>query len=201
MLLLPATVSARLPRLEFLGKYREPGLLLVAGFLAGLLLFLLWLALQPATDKALTGAQSAAAGAAAKKPPGDADGVLSDITGGPDLGKRGRQVQSVDDGQLAGLPAGEADVDPALADDGGNPDQPGDDGRELAGGLLDQPAARPEDGQGMAMQTWYVEVMHEPGMSEYIQVNAESADHARAIIRDYRGDPQIVRGPSLRPLD
>jgi hypothetical protein len=204
MVLLPARFTARLPKLEFLGQYREAGILLAAGFLAGILLFLIWLALLPGRGPALTGAQSTAAGAAAQKQLGDADGVLSDITGGPQLGKRQPQVQPIEDGRYQEQSAADAEtLDPedGYADLPEGEVAPGDDGQDLAGGLLDRPAASPEDGQGGSLQTWYVEVMHQPGMSEYIEVNAESAEHARAIIRDYRGDPRIIRGPSIRPLD
>jgi hypothetical protein len=200
MILLPAHLSARLPRLEFLGKYREPGILLAAGFLAGMVLFLLWLAFLPGTGKDAAGVPASGSAAAAQKPLGDANGVLNDITG--ELEPRSAQIQS---GAEAGIDQQASAGDPGMDAEAGDDDAaasgrpPGDEGDQLSGGLLDEPAPAPEPAG--PLQTWYVEVMREPGMTEYLQINAESAEHARSILRDYRGDPEIIRGPSIRPLD
>jgi hypothetical protein len=33
-----------------------------------------------------------------------------------------------------------------------------------------------------------------------LQLNAESPEHALAILRDFRGNPRVLRGPSPEPL-
>jgi hypothetical protein len=51
------------------------------------------------------------------------------------------------------------------------------------------------------LQRFYLEVERGPGVNEIIRIDATSPEQALAILRDYRGDPPVVRGPSLQPLD
>jgi hypothetical protein len=53
---------------------------------------------------------------------------------------------------------------------------------------------------GDNLRPWYVEVEVAPGQVQMLQLNAESPEHALAILRDFRGDPRVLRGPSAEPL-
>lgn len=184
--------------LDRLGKYREPVVYFGGGLLGGLLVFLVWFAMQPAADKTAIATQAEVAAAAAKKPKADDDGVLGGITGGPSAG----QARSI-----APEPAQAEDAEPtadtATGDDSGAPAANGDvspatsasDEQALADGLLSSAPPAP------MLQTFYVEVARGPGVTEVLEINAESAERALTIIRDYRGNPKITRGPSTRPLD
>jgi hypothetical protein len=195
-----ASFISRFP-MEKLRNYRGPGLYFGGGLLAGLLLFLIWLATLPPSDKAVSEAQALATTAAATKPQAGADGVLGDITGSPTPGQSSTvettpDQQSPTDGQDAPDAAGsaEAAADPGV---GGDAAPAAGDEQAIADALLppeQQPAAP-------VLQTYYVEVARGPGVTEILQVNAESADNALAIIRDFRGNPKVTRGPSTRPLD
>jgi hypothetical protein len=81
-------------------------------------------------------------------------------------------------------PDAEADAD-AVA-----PPGPGEDD-----GAMVAPAA-----PDAALHPFYIEVERGPGVNEIIRIDATSPEQALAILRDH-GDPQVVRGPSLQPLD
>ena len=194
-------------QLQDLKKYRGPGLFFGGGFLAGLLLFLVWLAFLPSADQALLASQPAATASAAQKPLPADEGILSGITGDPEAGQRIVAVDQGDDAEVSADGAGADEVvDAAIAEPGDgsevNAPQVISDEQAIADGLLNAPSqvragAMPEP----ELQTYYVEVMRGPGVSEIVEVNAESAEHARSIIRDYRGNPRIIHGPSTRPLN
>ena len=179
--------------LDFLGKYREHALLFGGGLLAGVLLFLLWLSLQP-SRKAEAPVDAAAAATGTHGPVRQPDGVLGDIAGQFQPG--GRAV--VDD-----LPVAEDEAEPARsadAGDGADSPEPADapltDEQAIAGGLLS-----PEGGEGAPpLQTWYVEVARGPGVSEILEVSAPSPEQALVVLRDFRGNPRVLRGPSPQPF-
>ena len=206
--------------IETLRRYDGPGIFLGAGFLAGLLVFALWLSMQPRQGRDPLHARGngvVAAGAA------DAPdrGVLGDITG--DLRAGARSADSRDDSYFSGEPdAGEEEQDGmedeamlapderfdrayvqdadamAVGEDVGAP--PPVEGA-LTDTLLDPPAmAGPDAAPGMPLSSWYVEVEVAPGVVQMLQLNAESPEHALAILRDFRGDPRVLRGPSPQPL-
>ena len=59
----------------------------------------------------------------------------------------------------------------------------------------------PEGGEGRpVLQTWYVEVARGPGVSEILEIAAPSADQALVVLRDFRGNPRVLRGPSPQPF-
>jgi len=202
----------------------SPQVLLGAGFLAGLLLFCVWLWTQPdrgrhpirarGNGEIVSGTLEAGAG-----------GVLSGITGAS--GRGGDFVTSGDEessffeqegeGEESDLDA-EASMDEAYAageDDAadrmavgknvGAP-PPMEEGAALTDGLLDDapaaaPVAEPDAGPpGAPLLPYYVEVEVAPGQVQQLQLNAESPEHALEILRDFRGDPRVLRGPSTSPL-
>lgn len=187
-----------------LRKYRGPGLFFGGGILAGLLLFVVWLAMHPSADKkVLAGEQSTEAGAALDTLSAQA-GVLDDITGGPGAGTR---AITFEQGDEAGAPADEAaavELAEQETDEYGNvllAPEPISDEQAIANGLLDEPVPNQLELPSPVLQTFYVEVMPDPGVIEMLEVSAESADHARELIRELRGNPRILRGPSTNPLD
>lgn len=179
------------PLLQTLQKHREAWILFGSGLLAGLLFFLVWWAMQPST-KSLDQATTPATTAAGDKPGLAGDGVLGDITGdlqpGPARDVAGPHVslEEVDsisrpaaqDGDVA--QAGEA---PSTADE-----------QAIAGGLLGSDEPPPP------LQTYYVEVIRGPDASEILELEASSPDHALQILKDFRGNPRVVRGPTAQPL-
>jgi len=179
-----------MPSFELLGKYREPVLLFGGGLLAGLLLFLLWLSLQP-SRKTVAPADAAAAAAQVHGPAKQPDGVLGDIAGGFQAG--GRAVvedMPVQDDAEAAAPVAEGDGDPDTVD------APITDEQAIAGALLS-----PEGGEARpALQTWYVEVARGPGVSEILEIAAPSPEQALVVLRDFRGNPRVLRGPSPQPF-
>ena len=186
--------------LDKLGKYREPVIYFGGGLLGGLLVFVVWLALQPAADKAALATQAEAAAAAAKQPRAGDDGVLGGITGGPTPG----QARSIEPTPEPSADAdGSADPNAIAGDQASATAANGEvsaatsasDEQALADGLLSSAPAAP------TLQTFYVEVARGPGVTEILEINAESAERALSIIRDYRGNPKVTRGPSTRPLD
>ncbi len=46
---------------------------------------------------------------------------------------------------------------------------------------------------------YYAEVLNIDGSTQTIQLNAISEEKAREIIKDFRGNPEILQGPSLQP--
>lgn len=181
---------------EPLRKYREPTLFFGGGLLAGLFLFLLWFATRPSEEQALVSQPAATASAAPPSLSGET-GILNGIAGGPEQGQAA--VSDVEDA-AATDDAGTADADAAPTGDAAVAEAPAavSDEQAIADGLLpsaDAEAAKPE------LQTWYVEVARGPGVSEVLEVNADSADQALSVVRDFRGNPKVTRGPSLQPLD
>jgi len=212
----PATT---LFNIESLRRFDGPGMFLGGGFVAGLLVFALWLSAQPDRDKAPLHARGngvvGADGVEARD-----RGVLGDITG--ELRAGAASGASRDDSSFYSEPdadavadtAGEGELAPdetfdqsyvqdadamAVGEDVGA--APPSDGA-LTDSLLDPPAAVAPPGApvGAPLSSWYVEVEVSPGVVQMLQLNAESPEHALAILRDFRGDPRVLRGPSPQPL-
>jgi len=215
----PATTFFNIEKLR---RHDGPALFLGGGFLAGLLIFLLWLSAQPDDGKKARRARgNGGGGANGMEAPGR--GVLDDITGdlrpgAPAAKERGDSFFYGEADADAEAPAGEEGegelaiderFDPAYVQDadamavgedvGATPDEQG----ALTDSLLDPVAAPPADAgsaPGAALSSWYVEVEVAPGQVQMLQLNAESPEHALAILRDFRGNPRVLRGPSPEPL-
>ena len=187
-------------RLDAFGEYREPVLFLGAGFLVGLLVFLSWWGMLPARNHST--ARPATTVATAQAPVSSTDGVLSGITGASDT-QQATVLEPGDanqlPGELAAQSPGLAGGDPAVAG-AADPPAVNGDAQAAAAGASD-PSGPARDQSDAELRTYYVEVMREPGVSELLEVNAESVEHALAILRDFRGNPRIIRGPSTQPLD
>jgi hypothetical protein len=155
------------------------------------LLFLVWWSLQP-SRKAEAPAEAAAASAETRGPARPADGVLGDIAGDFQPGARSVVDLPTQDEEAAA----EAPVEGAPGEAPDAVDAPPSDEQAIAGALLS-----PEGGEGRpALQTWYVEVARGPGVSEILEVDAPSAEQALVVLRDFRGNPRVLRGPSPQPL-
>ena len=179
------------PLLQTLQKHREAWLLFGSGLLAGLLCFLVWWAMQPSA-RSPGPAATPATTAAGNKPGQGAGGVLGDITGdlqpgpardvvGPDV-----SLEEIDS------------ISASAAQDGDLPSQSGEappmtDEQAIAGGLLGSDEPPP-------LQTYYIEVMRGPEASEILELEATSPEHALKILRDFRGNPRVLQGPSAQPL-
>lgn len=179
------------PVLQTLQKHREAWILFGSGLLAGLLFFLVWWAMQPSAQSP-DQAPAPAATAAGTKPGQGADGVLGDITGDLQPGKA-REVaapevslEEIDSISNPPAPDGDASLQ------SGDP-PPMTDEQAIAGGLLDSDEPPP-------LQTYYIEVVRGPDASEILELEATSPEHAMRILRDFRGNPRVVQGPSTRPL-
>ena len=202
----------------------SPKVLLGVGFLAGLLMFCVWLWTQPDDDRHAVRARGNGEIVSGTGEAG-AGGVLSGITGGSGRGVGSIASDEQDssffeqegEGEEAPLD-GEASVEDAYAageDDAfdrmavgenvGAP-PPMEEGAALTDSLLEQapgpaPIAGPDAGPpGAPLLPYYVEVEVAPGQVQQLQLNAESPEHALAILRDFRGDPRVLRGPSTTPL-
>lgn len=196
-------------------KYSGPEFFLAGGFVAGLVLFLAWLAWLPDTARHRASGQGAISTAGVLAPASPEQGVLDGITGvgspaGP-AGQSGMAIASPEATEVdSRIDAEQTDgevVDIGQDSDGfegGNPEPAFEDGQAIARGILDDAALPPSAHMAVpsgSLQTFFVEVMTEPGVFEVLQVNAESAEHARAIVHDAGGDARITRGPSLESLD
>lgn len=195
-------------QLQNLLKSREPGTFFGGGIVAGLLWFLLWFAFLPSTGKTSFGAEPDAKGKQGQTPLGADGAVLSSITGGPDSGRGSSSSPSA---QMAfgegdpGLLVPEGEAEQFLAESG-DP-YPGEaawvsDAPPAPEGFHEAPAEI--DGEPLpapVLQAWFVEVLGDGKQAEILEVNAQSPEHALAIIRDYRGNPRVIRGPSTQPLD
>ena len=208
-----------------LRRYDTPMILLGAGFLAGLLVFCVWLWQRPNDGREAVRARGN--GEITTELGADAGGVLSGITG--ESGRGSAFITSGDEGNsfFEEEPMDETDYDAeasveeayaagdadsgadsmAIGDPVGAP--PMEEGAALTDGLLGPaPMAAAEGGDaapaasapGAPIRSYYVEVEVAPGQVQMLQLNAESPEHARAILRDFRGDPRILRGPSTEPL-
>ena len=182
------------PVLQSMHKHRQSWILFGSGLGAGLLFFLIWWARQPSMQ--VPGQTPATSSVVDQKKAGQAaDGVLGDITGdvepgrprdvvGPNVSQEeidsisNPSVQAGDDHEW---PPGEA---PPMSDE-----------QAIAGGLLGSDATPPQP-----LQTYYVEVIRGPDVSEFLELEAGSPEHALTILRDFRGNPRVVRGPSPQPL-
>ena len=194
-------------KIQAMIRDREPGAFFGGGVLAGILVFVLWFAFLPSHRKAATDAPAGGNPAQAQHPIGANGEILSAITGGPELGQPGfiagspSQNESTDAGQDGGL-----------LQDGEMPGQleefPGPPTGEGDAGPVEVPLEAHAEVDGVPvteapaeLQTWYVEVLRDGNQAEVLQVNAESPEHALEIIRDYRGNPRILRGPTVQPLE
>ena len=181
------------PALQSLQKHREAWILFGSGLLAGLLFFLAWWAMQPST-KSPDQAVATSALVDGNKPGQAADGVLGDITGDLEPGPARDVV-----GPEVSLDEIDSISNPARQGGEAQPSQDGDapsmtDEEAIAGGLLRADVPPPP------LHTFHVEVMRGPGGSEILEIEASSPEHALSILRDFRGNPRIVRGPSPQPL-
>jgi len=195
----------RFARLEFLGKHQARGRLVAAGFLAGFVLFLSWWAFQPPVG-VRAGVDAAATGAAATEPAiGTTHGVLDGITGAPGPMRAELHDESSDE---EGASTSFGDVDVPEEDAGVAPP----DDAVLAGELPDDGVPPPADAGDIAVQApppadalplrpWYVEVEAADGVAEQLRVEATTPERALQVLRDYRGDPRVLRGPSPQPLE
>ena len=135
---------------EDLERFKAPAMLFGAGFLAGLLIFLVWLALLPDSSKAFLAAQPATAVGVAQKPLGDDDGVLAGIAGKAKPGRRAKAPGTASDAEAT---ADQAATDELAAEPSADPAaDPGSDGFEeisdeqaIADGLLDAPAQESDE--------------------------------------------------------
>ena len=220
----PAT---QLFNIEKLRRYNGPGVFLGAGFLLGLLVFAIWLHGRPDDGKhALRARGNGVVGMEA--PDGGNGGVLDDITGELRAGSAGALQRNDDfftseadeesegeegateEGALANDPrfdstyVQDADAMAVGEDVGETPTPEGALTDSLLGPPPGAPDAAPSDmapsAPGDALRPWFVEVEVAPGQVQMLQLNAESPEHAMAILRDFRGDPRVLRGPSPEPL-
>ena len=178
-----------MPLPDLIARYREHGLLFGGGLLAGLLMFLIWLSLQPPRKveaPAEAGTPTAGARGGPSRP---ADGVLGDFTAG------------------AGPAADSAVIDLPTPDNAAGAQDVADAAAPAAAPIRSDEQAiaeamlSPEGGEGRpVLQTWYVEVARGPGVSEILEIAAPSADQALVVLRDFRGNPRGLRWPSPQPV-
>jgi hypothetical protein len=214
----PATTITFYP----LRRYDSPQTFLGVGFVVGLLLFCAWLWSLPDQDRRAPRPRGNGEVASGVAEPG-AGGVLGGITGavgrGADFITSGdadsaffQEEGGVDESGLDAqasvedaYAAGESDFDGdsmAVGEDVGAP-PPMEEGAALTDRLLDAPPAPfdPDAGPpGAPLLPYFVEVEIAPGQVQQLQLNAESPEHALEILRDFRGDPRVLRGPSTEPL-
>ena len=195
-------------KIQAMIRDREPGAFFGGGVLAGILLFLVWFAFLPSHRTSVTEALAGGNATPAQHPLGANGEILSAITGGPELGQPGFVA-----GAPSQLEPATSATEGGLLEDGQFPGQP--DG-QFPGALTGEgdavPAEVPLEAHAevdgvpvgdavVELQTWYVEVLRDGNQAEVLQVNAESPEHALEIIRDYRGNPRILRGPTVQPLE
>lgn len=194
-------------KIQAMIRDREPGAFFGGGLLAGILVFLVWFAFLPSHGKPAADAPAGGNLVPAQHPLGANGEILSSITGGPELGQPG---------YVAGAPSQDRPSelsDGALLQDGGIPGQFGEQYSvepSVAGGFAPDEvpleAHAEVDGvpvgeAAVQLQSWYVEVLRDGNQAEVLEVNAESPEHALEIVRDYRGNPRVLRGPSVQPLE
>lgn len=195
-------------------RSREPGTFFGGGIVAGLLLFLVWFAFVPSSRTAPADASSPSASGQLQAPTGANGEVLSSITGSDGIGgvSFGR-ADAQDAGEEESTLEGVADGDVPFTGEFGQV-EPGstvvvEDGQPQEGFLeayaeidgVRVPNSAPAPVAEVFLQPWYVEVARDDGQVEVLQLNAYSAEQALSIVRNYRGNPQVLRGPSSQPLD
>lgn len=184
----------RFARLEFLGKYQEPGRMIALGMVAGLLLFLGWWAFQPPLGVRAGVDPDGVTGEGATAAVGDGDGVLDDITGAPRPGSAAVDpALTMEPGELAEM---DALPEEGVIEEEAPPEAfppPGD------GEVLVEEMPMPP-GDGTSLVPFYVVVERGPGVTEMLRIDAMSPEQALQIVRDFRGDPRVVNGPSRQPL-
>jgi hypothetical protein len=220
----PATT---LFNIEALRRHDGPAVFLGGGFLAGLLCFAVWVHGRP--DGGRHALQARGNGVVGMESPDANKGVLGDITGTMHPGANSQvasgdlfgsdEAAVPDDGATApGTLATDQNFDQdyvqnadamAVAPDAGAP--PAEEGA-LTDSLLGPPpdaaqaapapdaASAPNAPGDQNLRAWYVEVEVAPGVVQQLQLNAESPEHALSILRDFRGNPRVLRGPSPEPL-
>ena len=178
-----------MPLPDLIARYREHGLLFGGGLLAGLLMFLIWLSLQPPRKVEAPAEAGTTTAGARGGPSRPADGVLGDFTAG------------------AGPAADSAVIDQPTPDNAAGAQDVADAAAPAAAPIRSDEQAiaeamlSPEGGEGRpVLQTWYVEVARGPGVSEILEIAAPSADQALVVLRDFRGNPRVLRGPSPQPF-
>jgi hypothetical protein len=220
--------AARLFNIETLRRYDGPAWFLGAGFVAGLLCFAVWVHGRP--DGGRHAPQARGNGVVGMSTTDEGGrGVLGDITGKLHPGAAAAELRSDDlfsnesdqahDPQAAvdstiapdqrfdqdyvqdaNAMAVAPEVGDAPASDGALTDSllgpPPPDAAQAAPAPADAPSAQGDAG----LRAWYVEVEVAPGVVQMLQLNAESPEHALAILRDFRGNPHVLRGPSPEPL-
>ena len=178
---------------------RQPAVFFGAGVSAGLLLFLIWWSLQPsAGTTAPVGPASAPVASARALKPGE-QGVLGAIAGEPALPQASSENIAPD-----GEPAQAGDTE-GMDNSFGNElrndafDEESPRGSEQDDYANVQPGNPAMDGP--PLQTFHVEIVLGPGVYEILRIQAQSPDDVRRILRDFRGNPRVTRGPSSQPLD
>ena len=174
-------------QLDELRKLKEPGKLFGGGLLAGILLFLVWLALQPAVVKPEAVEPASAAAHAQQVLGADREGVLGGITGGLEPGAAREYEEEV----MPPDAIAEENPDAII----GEPAPPPSDEQSIAQGMLPGADAAPR------LRTYEIEVARGPGVSEILVIDAQSPQHVLDIVRDYRGNPQVLSGPDLQSPD
>lgn len=191
-------------QIDQLRNYRGPGLFLGAGFLAGLIVFMVWFASLPSTDGQTPAVPPPAAAGGLNDPLTLGANSAGGVTGAPPAGQAGGTLApEIDAESVPGEIATDEFGAPLVTEPAEEIDQQGliSDEQAIANGLLDEAPAVGTPAPSPTLRTYYVEVMPEPGVIESLEVNAESAEHARSMIREFRRNPRIVRGPSTQPLD
>jgi hypothetical protein len=217
---MPSPASTTLFNIHALRRYDGPGWFLGVGFLAGLLCFAVWV--HGRRDDGRHALQARGNGVVGMETPDDASkGVLGDITGKMHPGANSGLADEQDNGPVvASTLAPDQDFDQdydqnadsmAVVPDVGAP--PNAEGA-LTDSLLgppppdaaqdapppDEAPSAPNAPGDASLRTWFVEVEVAPGVVQMLQLNAESPEHALAILRDFRGNPRVLRGPSPEPL-
>lgn len=192
-------------QIDGLRNYRGPGLFLGAGVLAGLIVFLVWFASLPSADEQALAVPPPAAVGGLNDPLTLGANSAGGVTGAPTAGQASATLApEIDSESISGEVATDEFGAPLVTEPAEDPNPQGliSDEQAIANGLLDAaPAVGVQPPPAPVLQTYYVEVMPEPGVIESLEVNAESAEHARSIIREFRKNPRIIRGPSTQPLD
>jgi hypothetical protein len=175
------------------------------GFLSGFALFLLWWAFQPPVG-VRAGVDAASPGEAATQPAiGSTHGVLDGITGAPGPMRGELRDESTDEEgastSFEGVDVPEDDAGVAPPDDAALAGVPPDEGVPPPADAGDAALPVPPPVDALPLRPWYVEVEAADGVAEQLRVEATTPERALQVLRDYRGDPRVLRGPSPQPLE